>query len=204
MGSNAGTACGLSIATNQKIVSFMGDSTFFHSGIPPIIDAVHHSHDVVITVLDNRTTAMTGHQPHPGTDFDGMGRSAKRILVEDVVKGCGVKHIEIVNPKMIKKTTEAFKRAIDFKGPSVVISKSPCILLDNRDKRKAGKKIPIFSINQDKCTQCKTCISQFGCPAFYYGKDNRIFIDEQQCNGCGVCLQICPANAITLKKEENK
>ena len=76
MGSNAGTACGLSIATDQKIVSFMGDSTFFHSGIPPIINAVHHSHDVVITVLDNRTTAMTGHQPHPGTEYDGMGRPA--------------------------------------------------------------------------------------------------------------------------------
>ena len=76
MGSNAGTACGLAVSTKQKIVSFMGDSTFFHAGIPPIIDAVHHNHDVVITVLDNRTTAMTGHQPHPGTDFDGMGRHA--------------------------------------------------------------------------------------------------------------------------------
>jgi indolepyruvate ferredoxin oxidoreductase alpha subunit len=201
MGSNAGTACGLSVATDQKIISFMGDSTFFHSGIPPIIDAVHHNHDVVITVLDNRTTAMTGHQPHPGTDFDGMGRPAKSIRVEDVVKGCGVQHVEVVDPNNIKETTAAFKRALDFKGPSVVVSKSPCILLDNRDKRKAGEKIPVYTIDQDKCKHCKLCISRFSCPAFYYGKDDLIFIDEQQCNGCGNCATICPFDAIHPKKE---
>ena len=204
MGSNAGTACGFAVATDQKIISFMGDSTFFHSGIPPIIDAVHHNHDCVITVLDNRTTAMTGHQPHPGTEYDGMGRPAKLIKVEDVVKGVGVEHVEVVNPKNIKKTAEAFKGALDFKGPAVVVSKSPCILLENRDKRRAGKKIPVFVIDQEKCNRCKTCISSFGCPAFYYGEDEAIFIDEQQCNGCGVCLQVCPANAISLKKEAGK
>jgi len=113
MGSNAGTACGLAVSTDQKIISFMGDSTFFHSGIPPIINAVHHKHDAVITILDNRTTAMTGHQPHPGTEFDGMGQPAKLIKVEDVVKGLGVEHIEIVDPNNSKETTAAFKRALD-------------------------------------------------------------------------------------------
>jgi len=202
MGSNAGTACGLAVATDKKIISFMGDSTFFHSGIPPVIDAVHHRHDVVITVLDNRTTAMTGHQPHPGTDFDGMGRPARRILVEDVVKGCGVEHIEITNPNKIKETTEAFKRALDFKGTAVVVSKSPCILLANRDKRKRGEKIPVYHINQEKCRKCKICIGQFGCPAFYYGEDGSIFIDDQQCNGCGNCVDICPFDAISPKEEK--
>jgi len=201
MGSNAGTACGLAVATDQKIISYMGDSTFFHSGIPPIIDAVHHNHDVVITVLDNRTTAMTGHQPHPGNDFDGMGRPAKKILVEDVIKGCGVEHIEITDPNKIKDTTEAFKRALNFKGTSAVVSKAPCILLANRDKRKQGKKIPIYHIDQEKCRKCKICIAQFGCPAFYYGDDDRIFIDEQQCNGCGNCATICPFDAISPRKE---
>jgi indolepyruvate ferredoxin oxidoreductase alpha subunit len=203
MGSNAGTACGLSVATNQKIISFMGDSTFFHSGIPPIIDAVHHNHDVVITVLDNRTTAMTGHQPHPGTEYDGMGNPAKSIRVEDVVKGCGVEHVEVVNPSVIRKTAEAFKRALDFKGPSVVVSKAPCILLANRDKRKKGKPIHVFMVDQESCTQCKTCIDEFGCPAFYYDEKDNIHIDEQQCNGCGNCIQICPSHAIKVKKEEN-
>jgi indolepyruvate ferredoxin oxidoreductase alpha subunit len=108
MGSNAGMACGLAVATDQKIISFMGDSTFFHAAIPAIIDAVHHNHDVVITVLDNRTTAMTGHQPHPGTEYDGMGRPAKAIKVEDVAKGCGVEHIEVVDPNNIKETMYSF------------------------------------------------------------------------------------------------
>ena len=202
MGSNAGTACGLAVSTNQKIISFMGDSTFFHTGIPPIIDAVHHQHDVVITVLDNRTTAMTGHQPHPGTETDGMGNPAKSIRVEDVVKGCGVEHIEVVNPNVISKTAEAFKRALEFKGPSVVVSKSPCILLANRDKRRDGKKLHVFRVDQEKCTQCKTCIDAFGCPAFYADDKGNIHIDEQQCNGCGNCVQVCPAHAIKVKKED--
>jgi len=199
MGSNAGTACGLAIATDSKIISFMGDSTFFHSGIPPIIDAVHHNHDVVITILDNRTTAMTGHQPHPGTDFDGMGRSAKKILVEDVVKGCGVEHIEITDPNDIKETTKAFKRALDFKGTSIVVSKSPCILLENMHKRRRGEEIPVYEINQEKCQRCKTCIGRFGCPALFFGEDGSVNIDIQQCNGCGHCALICPFEAIHKK-----
>jgi len=203
MGSNAGMACGLAIATDQHIISFMGDSTFFHSGIPPIIDAVHHHHDVVITVLDNRTTAMTGHQPHPGTEFDGMGNPAKAILVEDVVKGCGVECIEVVNPNNIKKTTEAFQRALAFKGPAVVVSKAPCILLENRAKRKRGKHVPVFTIDQEKCTKCGVCIQKFGCPAFYYAENGSVHIDPQQCNGCGNCVQICPSHAIKVRKEDD-
>jgi len=202
MGSNAGTACGLAASTDQKIISFMGDSTFFHSGIPPMVNAAHHNHDVVITVLDNRTTAMTGHQPHPGTETDGMGNEAKRVIVEDVAKGCGIDHVEVVNPNLIKKTTEAFKRALDFKGPSVVVSKSPCILLENREKRRKGKTIPVFMIDQEKCTACGICIDTFGCPAFYYGNDKSVHIDPQQCNGCGNCVQICPSKAIKVRKED--
>ncbi|UCH72293.1 MAG: indolepyruvate ferredoxin oxidoreductase subunit alpha [Thermoplasmatales archaeon] len=203
MGSNAGISCGLAVATNQKIISFMGDSTFFHAGIPPIINAAHHNHDVVITILDNRTTAMTGHQPHPGTEIDGMGQPAKRILVEEVVKGCGIEHIEITDPNNIKETTSAFKRALDFKGPSVVVSKSPCILLDNRNKRKAGIKIPIYQIYQDECKHCETCIGRFGCPAIYYAEDESIHIDATQCNGCGNCADVCPFGAIHKTEDKN-
>ena len=203
MGSNVGTACGFSIATDHKIISFMGDSTFFHAATPGIIDAVHHNHDCVITILDNRTTAMTGHQPHPGTDFDGMGRPAKLIKVEDVVKGIGIKHIEIVDPNNIKETTAAFKRALEFKGPSVVVSKSPCILLEVQRKRRADEKMPVYCVDQEKCKQCKTCITRFGCPASYFEKDGSVHIDATQCNGCGNCVQICPFGAIH-EEGENK
>ncbi len=202
MGSNAGTACGLAVATDKKIISFMGDSTFFHAAIPAIIDAAHHNHDVVITILDNRTTAMTGHQPHPGSDFDGMGRPAKRILVEEVVKGCGIEHVEVVNPNNIKETTQAFKRALKFKGPAVIVSISPCILLENRYKKARAEKIFFYGIDQSKCKKCKICIAQFGCPAFYYGEDESIFIDPQQCNGCGNCAVICPFDAISKHGEK--
>ena len=200
MGSNAGMACGFSIATDQKIVSFMGDSTFFHAGIPPVINAVHHHHDVVITILDNRTTAMTGHQPHPGTPIDGMGRPAKLIKVEDVVKGCGIEHIEIVNPNNIKETTAGFKRALDFKGPAVVVSKSPCILLEVQRKRKAKEDIQVYQINQETCKRCKTCIGKFGCTAFYFAEDGSVHIDPAQCNGCGNCVQVCPFGAIAAEE----
>lgn len=201
MGSNAGMASGFSIATNQKVISFMGDSTFFHASIPAIIDAVHHDHNCVITILDNRTTAMTGHQPHPGTEITGMGKPAKLIKVEDVVRGLGVEHIEIVNPRNIKKTIEVFKRALDYEGTSVVVSKAPCILLDLQIKRKAGVKVSSYKIDQEKCTKCKICIIRFGCPAFYSGEDGSINIDESLCNGCAICTQICPSRAIRRKEE---
>ena len=175
MGSNAGTACGLSVATDEKIISFMGDSTFFHSGIPPVVNAAHHNHDVVLTVLDNRTTAMTGHQPHPGTEFDGMGRPAKKIFVEGVCKGCGIEKVEITDPNDIKKTTKIFKEALDYKGPAVVVSKSPCILLENRDKRKRGEEIPVYTVDQDKCKKCYLCISKFGCPALLWRKQRGFY-----------------------------
>ena len=195
MGSNVGTACGFSYATDQKVISFMGDSTFFHAGLPGIVNAVHHNHDCVIAVLDNRTTAMTGHQPHPGTEYDGMGNEAIMLKVEDVVKGLGVQHIEVVNPNNLKKTMEAFKRALNYKGTSVVVSKAPCALILPKSVTEGS-----FEIDQEKCTKCNVCIEKFGCPAFYRDGD-QIKIDETLCNGCGVCTQICEANAIRRRKK---
>jgi indolepyruvate ferredoxin oxidoreductase alpha subunit len=194
MGSNVGTACGFSYATGSKVVSFMGDSTFFHAGLPGVVNAVHHNHDCVITVLDNRTTAMTGHQPHPGTEYDGMGNEAIMLKVEDVVKGLGVKHVEVVNPNNLKKTREAFKRALEYKGTSVVVSKAPCTLILPVEAREGS-----FEVDQEKCTKCKVCIEKFGCPAFYYD-DDKIKIDETLCNACGVCTQVCEPHAIRRKK----
>jgi len=195
MGSNVGTACGFSYATDKKVISFMGDSTFFHAGLPGIVNAVHHNHDCVIAVLDNRTTAMTGHQPHPGTEYDGMGNEAIMLKVEDVVKGLGVQHIEVVNPNNLKKTMEAFKRALNYKGTSVVVSKAPCALILPKSVTEGS-----FEIDQEKCTKCNVCIEKFGCPAFYRDGD-QIKIDETLCNGCGVCTQVCEANAIRRRKK---
>jgi len=193
MGSNVGTACGFGQTTDQPVISFMGDSTFFHSGLPGIVNAVHHDIDCVITVLDNRTTAMTGHQPHPGTEHDGMGYPAVQLKVEDVVKGLGVQHVEVVNPNNVAKTKEAFQRALDYEGAAVVVAKAPCRLII----KTSGS----FEVDQDKCTQCETCIEAFGCPAFYYDDSDAVQINETLCSACGVCTQICPAGAIRRRKQ---
>lgn len=202
MGSNAGTACGFAKSTDQKIISFMGDSTFFHAGMPAIVDAVHYNHDCVITILDNRTTAMTGHQPHPGIAEGGMGEEVREIDIEDVVKGLGVKDVHVVDPRDLEKTKEAFKKAIEYKGVSVVICRAPCILLEIREKRKRGESIKVYQVDQDKCKGCKICITKFGCPAFYFdGK--MVKINEELCTGCGVCTQVCPFGAIKVRENEN-
>jgi indolepyruvate ferredoxin oxidoreductase alpha subunit len=143
---------------------------------------------------------MTGHQPHPGISKSGMGEGIRMLKIEDVAKGLGVQHIEVVNPTNIDETKKAFTRALRYRGPSVVVSRAPCILLSISVKRQHGKKIIPYIINQNKCTQCKVCIDKFGCPAFYL-EGNQVKIDQTLCTSCGVCQQVCPSNAIEKKGE---
>lgn len=193
MGSSVGTACGFSETTGQKVVAFIGDSTFYHSGIPPLVNAVHHNHNFVLTILDNSTTAMTGHQPHPGTALDGMGEPAVPMDMERVVRGLGVAHVEVIDPRNIEESKEAFTRALAFEGLSVVIAKAPCILLA---RRAAGER-KLYTINQETCRKCKLCITKFACPAFYF-EGEEVRINPALCSGCGVCPQICPFGAIEV------
>lgn len=194
MGSSIGTACGFAETTDQQVIAFLGDSTFYHSGIPPLANAVHHNHNFVVIILDNSTTAMTGHQPHPGTLKDGMGNDAVPLDLEQTVRGFGVKHIEIINPRNLKEAKQGIKRALDFKGLSVVISKAPCILL----KKKTASHT-IYTINQEKCKKCKICITKYACPAMFFDNDD-IRINSSLCAGCGVCYQVCPYDAIEVKQ----
>jgi len=193
MGSSIGTGCGFSHATKQKVISFIGDSTFYHAGLPALINAVHHNHNFVVVILDNSTTAMTGHQPHPGTELDGMGNEALPIDMEKVVRGIGVKHVEVIDPRNLKEAKEAIKRALEYDGLSVVISKAPCILLE----RKLKKERKLYQVNQEKCKKCKICITKFACPAFYMD-ENEVKINPALCTGCGVCPQVCPFDAIEV------
>ncbi|PKK81495.1 MAG: indolepyruvate ferredoxin oxidoreductase subunit alpha [Thermoplasmata archaeon HGW-Thermoplasmata-2] len=198
MGSSVGTACGFSVATSNHIVAFLGDSTFFHAGIPPLVNAVHNKERFVLAILDNRTTAMTGHQPNPGTDKDGMGYEAPAIQLEGLVKGCGVEFVRTVDPRNLKETVQAFKEALEFPKVSVIISRSPCILL----KGAASKQK--YEVVQETCKKCKICVSQFACPAFQMDKE-QIKIDQGLCTGCGVCAQVCPFDAIKPKGDtENR
>jgi indolepyruvate ferredoxin oxidoreductase alpha subunit len=203
MGSSIGTSCGFSKATNQNIVCFIGDSTFFHSGIPPLINAVHNKHNFVLTVLDNRTTAMTGGQPNPGLPIDGMGDVAPEISIENMVKATGAEFVETINPLSIKKTVDTFERALNYDGVAVVISRYPCVLIKNKETSKKESKKAVMAVDSEKCIQCMECISKMACPAIYETDDSgeqSIEIDPQACKGCTVCVQMCPEKAIRVRK----
>jgi indolepyruvate ferredoxin oxidoreductase alpha subunit len=195
MGSSIGTSCGFSKATNQSIVSFIGDSTFFHAGIPPLINAVHNKDRFVLVILDNRTTAMTGGQSNPGLPVDGMGFESPEISIEQIVKATGVQFLRTINPLSVKKSQETFKEALEFDGVSVVISKYPCMLIK---KGKHGGKL--LEVNQDKCDACSVCLEELSCTAIFTDEDGTVHIDPQLCNKCNVCVQVCPEKAIGIKK----
>ena len=192
MGSSVGTGCGFSQATDQKVISFIGDSTFFHSGIPGLANAVFNNHNLTLVILDNATTAMTGHQPNPGVDMKLMGLEGYgRISIEKVVRALGVEQVLNVKPYKVKKSIETIKEAINFEGVSVIISEEPCALLAK--SLKLSKRKP-FQIT-DKCKNHRNCMDELACPAFYVWND-RIKIDADLCTGCALCAQICPENAI--------
>ncbi len=132
MGSSVGSSAGFSVATDQKIISFIGDSTFFHSGISSLVNAVHNKHKFLLVILDNSTTAMTGHQPNPGIELAPPGYDHPRIIIEDIVKACGVKHVRIVDPYKKDEAIECFKEMLALDELAVVISRAPCILYKRR------------------------------------------------------------------------
>jgi len=203
MGSSAGSAGGLSRVVDEPVIAFMGDSTFFHTGIPPLVNAVHNGHNFVLNIMDNATTAMTGHQPHPGLPIDGMGDPAPFISIEKVCRGLGVQFVRTVNPLDLKETQKVFEEAIAFDGPAVVITKSPCALLLDRNLRRAGRTRVKYTVYQDKCTKCDICTSTFACPAFYKIGDDH-YIDPELCLSCGVCEQVCPFGAMGPIKQEGE
>ncbi|MBN1539986.1 MAG: indolepyruvate ferredoxin oxidoreductase subunit alpha [Candidatus Thermoplasmatota archaeon] len=201
MGSSVGSAGGLSRVVDEPVISFIGDSTFFHSGIAPLVNAVHNKHRFVLNIMDNATTAMTGHQPHPGLPVDGMGDEAPAISIEKVCKGVGVEFVKTVNPLNVKETQKAFEEALAHEGVSVVITRSPCALKLERELRKRNIVRTKYQVYQDKCTRCDTCTRIFACPAFYKIGDEH-YIDPDLCWSCGVCEQVCPFGAMGPVREE--
>ncbi|MBQ7175759.1 MAG: indolepyruvate ferredoxin oxidoreductase subunit alpha [Lachnospiraceae bacterium] len=178
---------------DKKVFGFIGDSTFFHSGITGLLDAVWNGSNMAICILDNRTTAMTGHQENPGTGHTLMGEEAPMIDIRKLVLGLGVPedHIREVNAYDMTEVQQAVDDAAKAEGVFVIINKQPCALLKSNMKARAGMRC---FVDQEKCKKCKACM-KIGCPAVI-SKDNRVSIDETQCNGCTLCLQQCPFNAI--------
>ena len=197
MGSSVGTAGGLAMVNEVPVIAFIGDSTFFHAGIPGLINAVHHGHKFLLMILDNRTTAMTGHQPHAGSSVGPSCCDITAVSIENVVKGCGVRWLKVVDPYDIKTTTDAIKEAVAQEGVSVIIARRECALLAKRGREGAIQKKAY--IDPAICNKCRTCVDKFSCPAIS-SVDKIQTIDATLCAGCGVCPQICPSKAI---KEEN-
>ncbi len=189
MGSSIGTGSGLSKFSGKRVISFIGDSTFFHAGIPALINAVHNNDTMTVMILDNRITAMTGGQPNPGMAMEGK----KEISIEAIVRAIGVNFLTTVNPYNIKASHEAIKEALSTEGVSVVISRQPCVLI-------VPKKKVTFMVDPQKCTGCKICINEIACPAMFVREDGKVVVDEMLCNGCGVCVQLCPEKAIIVRR----
>lgn len=188
MGADVTMAQGLHrIQPDVRHFAFIGDSTFFASGLTGVVNAVYNDSDITLIVLDNSTTAMTGQQPHPGTGKTIMGTTAPKISIPEVLKALGVGHVAVVNPFDLQKAVSTVKKASEHKGLSAVVFEAPCIAV-----RKAE---PSYTVEEKACIGCKKCIRELGCPAISM-LDNKATIEPSLCYGCSVCAQVCPKNAI--------
>lgn len=198
MGSSIGMAQGMVRALDGKkskrVVSVLGDSTFIHSGIPSLVNAVYNRANITIIILDNRITAMTGHQQNPGTGVTLQGQPVHEFDFVAMAQAAGVSFVQIVDPIDIEETKTAISRALEHEGPSVVIARRPCVLIDRHQYDGP------MQINPDRCKVCKICL-RIGCPAISMVKET-IRIDASVCFGCSLCRQVCPHDAISLVGRE--
>ncbi len=180
----------------RDVVATIGDSTFFHSGIPPLIDAVSQGAKFVLVILDNSTTAMTGNQPTPAVPLPGR----VPVAIAPVVEGCGVRFCKTGDPLDLPGFTHLVGEAVEFarnEGVAVVIAKSPC-LVDRTRPRLPRRQVEV----SETCTGCRVCTSQFECPALVYdGNTKKVTVDLLICSGCGVCIDVCPSRSITGREE---
>lgn len=187
MGASITIGLGLQkVNPHSTVISFIGDSTFFHTGIQGIINGIYNNGKLTIIILDNESTAMTGGQPTP--EIGALNEPANFIRIEQVLKGLGIKQISIISPFEVKKAVRILEETVDLKGIKVIIFRAPCTKKQNSIQK--------ISVDRNKCSNCGLCISELGCPAMSM-KDRNIKINEQLCNGCGLCIEICKNQAIS-------
>jgi len=210
MGSGFGLVNGMAHVVQAPIIAMLGDSTFFHAGIPPLINAVYNKANVTMVVFDNTATSMTGFQPHPGTGHTAVGDETVQLKPEDIARACCVEFVEVIDPYDLNKAVDVVERAIRYDGPSFIVFRRICTILEMRRRRKEEgvyawsslerkerERVFIpYHIDQEKCNEkCNACIKLFGCPAIVK-EDGRTIVVSHMCVACGVCAQICPYNAI--------
>jgi indolepyruvate ferredoxin oxidoreductase alpha subunit len=193
MGASIGTAVGLERAGHKRVVAIIGDSTFIHSGIPPLIDAVYNGSRLTLVILDNSATGMTGAQPHPAAGINVLGEDAPRLDLEKVVRSAGIEHLHVVDTWQRNEVLKTIRSAVAFEGPSVVIARGPCQQLPDMKVRDI---IP-YTVDEDLCTQCEACFKVW-CPAIKRTDQGFPRIEANECTSCTVCAQVCPPEAIYL------
>jgi len=201
MGHSTSTASGLSIFNDKrKVLCFLGDSTFFHAGMPGIVNAVFNNHDITLVLMENGTTAMTGHQDHPGVGKNFNG-SAQKVGVRAALEGLGVTNIREVDAYRQAELESMVKAAVAEPGFKVIIARHPCMLKLTREaRRKPGWKARHVEIDQQGCSLAQVCIADFACPSFQRQEDGRIEVHQDLCIGDGSCKQVCPSGAIVDAK----
>jgi len=190
MGASITVGSGIAHSGEERdIVCTIGDSTFLHTGIQGLLNAVYNGANMTVVILDNRITAMTGHQPNPNTGVTATGVETPPVSLEAICRSCGATYVERVSSYDLTQCLEAMKTAKAHKGVKVIIAYQPCVI----NARRAGIRRKTFTVDPDACTGCRACV-KFGCPAIEF-HDEKASINTL-CSGCSVCAQICPVGAI--------
>lgn len=204
MGHSPGTGAGLALGNSErKVLAFLGDSTFYHAGMPGVLEAATQDHDLTLVLLDNGTTAMTGHQPNPGSK-----ETPGRQPLPQVLTGLGVRFLREVDTYAQAKLAEALREAMDHVGFAVVIARHPCMLQFASGRRREGKALPPpVRIDPELCDQRATCVAEFGCPSFVREGEpgappSAVSVHPDLCIGDGSCLPTCPVHAIGRPRPE--
>ncbi|MBN2286238.1 MAG: indolepyruvate ferredoxin oxidoreductase subunit alpha [Tissierellales bacterium] len=202
MGHGAAKSINMNKDSNMKVVSFMGDSTFFHTGINSLTNVAYNRSNTVNVILDNRITGMTGHQENPGSGYTVQGMPVKAIEIEPIVRALGFEHVRTIDPNQLEDVKQALDWALGLDEPSVIITRWPCVLkkFSKEDKEEfEGLFQNKCKIDPEICIGCKKCIKT-GCPALSFNKETKkAVINPNDCVGCKVCLQTCPVKAISLE-----
>ena len=209
MGASLGLGHGITRVSKQDVIVFIGDSTFFHASMPGIANlAYNNEKSPLVIIMDNSVTAMTGHQPHPGTGITATGDAVKPLKIEEIAKALGAE-VRVANAFNQKELVATLNELKGMKGLRVMISRGECRLVTKRKFREKGIPFVIYEIDQEKCKKCGICTDKFACPAIFEirkrkGEQPKYWIDPDLCWGCTVCSQVCPHAAIRPAKKQAK